>query len=53
MKMIFRRIRSEEDDEDPKTPDRFGVKFDGFEVGSIYESRRGSMKSEETMKVRR
>jgi hypothetical protein len=52
MKMIFRRIRSEED-EDPKTPDRFGVKLDGSEVRFLDGSRRGSMESEETIKVRR
>jgi hypothetical protein len=27
MKMIFRRVQTEEDDEDPKTLDRFRVKF--------------------------
>jgi hypothetical protein len=43
MKMIFRRVRSEEDDEDPETPDRFGVKLDGSEVRPLDGSRRGGM----------
>jgi hypothetical protein len=51
MKMIFYRIRSEEDDEDLKTLDGFRVKFGGSEVRSLDGSRRRSMESEETMKV--
>jgi hypothetical protein len=51
MKTIFRRIRSEEDDEDPKIPDRFGVKLDESEVRSLDGSRRRSMEPEETMTV--